>query len=389
MSLRLMVRVFQLDIPPSNKLVLLAMAEHANGEGSSCYPSIGTLMKETSLSRRSVQTVIRQLEKAGLLVRIGKARGGRSVTTEYSLSLEKPTVRTSATPTPFRGKKRVRNSAARAPFPKPKRAQNLHEKGAKFDQNRECILIEPKTEPGGALTFVGKSVEEASPNTPPKNIAATVHAFLAFNFDRPFGHPRFQEAVLRHSAEIKNGNQLEAMENVIVELGGKVPPLWYAAKHALEETLQSAAVRSEAQVGSPRQSRAAEPFSRDEIEKYCARNVAKLQRAADKFPAIAERLREVAKTLRDLSAAVCRAEHIDLESLERELTVLEETLFALVKREATEEQLSRVRREVDRCLKSFSTKLTSEQRSRVENQYLQKRLLEEFGIPRLGLFYLA
>ena len=150
MSLRLMVRVFQLDIPPAKKLVLLAMAEHANNEGSSCYPSIARLMKETSLSRRSVQTLLRELEKAELLVRVGKARGGRSITTKYALNLDKTS---------------VQNSAGRAPFPEPKRAQNLHEKGAKFDQKRECILIEPNTEPFGAVTFVGKSVEKASPNT--------------------------------------------------------------------------------------------------------------------------------------------------------------------------------------------------------------------------------
>jgi hypothetical protein len=212
---------------------------------------------------------------------------------------------------------------------------------------------------------------------------------LAFGFDHPFGHSRFQEAVLRNSAELKNGNKLEAMENVIVELDGKVPPLWYAAKHDLEETLQSAAARSEAQVGSPRQSRNAEPFSRSELETYYTRNATKLERAAERLPGIAQELREIAKTVRDRWAAACRAEHIDLESLERELTVLEENIFALVKKEASDEQISRIRQEMDRSLARYRTKMSREQISQLENQYLEKRLFEEFGIPRLSLFYLT
>lgn len=244
--------------------------------------------------------------------------------------------------------------------------------------------------PVGSVTGGSRTAAASCTNTPPKKDAsATLRAFLAFGFDAPFGHPRFQEAVLRNSAEIKNGNQLEVMENVIVELDGKVPPLWYAAKHALEETLQSAAVRSEAQVGSPRQSRAAEPFSRNEIEAYCARNAAKLERAADKFPAIAERLREIAKTLNDRWAAVCRAEHIDLESVEREFIVLEENIFALVKKEASDEQISEIHREMERSLKRHRAKMSREQMSELENQYLRKRLLEEFGIPRLSLYFLT
>jgi hypothetical protein len=242
----------------------------------------------------------------------------------------------------------------------------------------------------GAVIGGKRAAAESCTNTPPKKDAsATLRAFLAFGFDHPFGHPRFQNAVLRSAEEIGNGNLLEVMERVIVELDGKVPPLWYAAKHSLEETLKSAAVRSEAQVGSPRQSRAAEPFSRDEIEKYCARNAAKLERTADKFPAIAERLREIAKTLNDRCAAACREEHIDPESLERELTVLEETLFALVKIEATEEQISKIHREMTRSLEPYRRKMSPAQLAVVENQYFEKRLFEALELPRLSLFYLT
>jgi hypothetical protein len=247
-----------------------------------------------------------------------------------------------------------------------------------------------KNLPYVAVTGGSRAAAASCTNTPPKKDAsATLSAFLAFGFDHPFGHPRFQEAVLRNSAEIKNGNQLEVMENIIVELNGRVPPLWYAAKHSLEETLQSAAVRSEAQVGSPRHSRNAEPFSKNELENYCARNAAAIERAATRFPAIAERLREIAQSLSGCVAAAYPEGKCDLDSLERKLTVLEEAISALLEKEASDEQMSPIRPEMDRSLGPYRAKMSREQISQLERQYLQKRVFELFEIPRLSLFYLT
>jgi helix-turn-helix protein len=149
MSVRLMVRVFDLDLSSTEKLVLLAMTDHASPDGSGCYPSIDTLAKKTSLSPRSVQGAIRSMEKAGFLLRIGKAKGGRRVTTEYSIDLD------SHHPIgPKTDRKLKIKGAARAPFPNEKgaksdlkRVQLVREKGATGAQNPTCILIEPKTEP--------------------------------------------------------------------------------------------------------------------------------------------------------------------------------------------------------------------------------------------------
>jgi hypothetical protein len=49
----------------------------------------------------------------------------------------------------------------------------------------------------------------------------------------------------------------------------------------------------------------------------------------------------------------------------------------------------RFRREMDRALAVYRRKMRAEQLALVEKQYLQKRLLEEFRIPRLSLFYLS
>jgi hypothetical protein len=84
-----MARVFEMDLPPMEKLVLLAMADHARDDGTGCYPSVSRLAKKTSLSERGVQKVIRRLESEHFLASKGKSKGGRGVTVEYDLRLEK------------------------------------------------------------------------------------------------------------------------------------------------------------------------------------------------------------------------------------------------------------------------------------------------------------
>jgi hypothetical protein len=199
--------------------------------------------------------------------------------------------------------------------------------------------------------------------------------------------------VLRRAGEIKNGNVLEIMERVIVDLqdmGEKVPPPWYDAKHALEKTIQSAAIEAEVNVGSQSTQRTyTEPFSRNELETYCAGNVTKLERAAERLPAIAERLREIAQSLSGCVAAAYNEGKCDLESLERKLTVPEENVSTLLEQEVSDDQRSQIHREMDKSLQPYRGRMSSGQISQLEKQYLQKRVFEAFEIPRLSLFYLT
>lgn len=87
MSVRLMANVFELDVAASEKLVLLAMADHARDDGTGCYPAIETLARKTSQSRRGVQKIMRRLEDAGLIVPSRVSRGGPHRSTEYRLTL--------------------------------------------------------------------------------------------------------------------------------------------------------------------------------------------------------------------------------------------------------------------------------------------------------------
>jgi hypothetical protein len=87
--------IFYLDIPASEKLVLLAMADHARDDGTGCYPSIRLLAQKTSQTRRGVQKIVARLESRGLLVgppierrKGGRDGRGRGISTEYQIVVE-------------------------------------------------------------------------------------------------------------------------------------------------------------------------------------------------------------------------------------------------------------------------------------------------------------
>jgi hypothetical protein len=136
-----------------------------------------------------------------------------------------------------------------------------------------------------------------------------------------------------------------------------------------------------------------EPFSRDELRKYLERNAARLRASAEKQriprPALAVRLEETAKRLDEALTLIDSPGALDLEDLERRLTVLEEKLTASLSADADEESLLAIRREMDRSLAPYRRKMSSEQLAQLERQYMQKRLFEQFNIPRLSLFYLS
>ena len=106
-------------------------------------------------------------------------------------------------------------------------------------------------------------------------------------------------------------------------------------------------------------------------------------------PEIAGRLTEIAESLDSSSQLLDAPGTLDLEDLERRLTVLDEKIHALLTSYAPEELMLKIRREVDGQLAMYRRKMKAGQLAMVEKQYVQKRLLEEFGIPRLSLFYLS
>ncbi|MGH9796279.1 MAG: hypothetical protein ACRD5G_16045 [Candidatus Acidiferrales bacterium] len=166
-----------------------------------------------------------------------------------------------------------------------------------------------------------------------------------------------------------------------------------AVLEAAERYAEAAAGRGPEAGNGAARAAAAEPFSREELRAYFQRNAEKLDRAAALLSmgeaAIATHCRKTAQKLRDLLSLLESTASLDLEDLERRLTVLEEKLTATVTGATKEERLLAIRREMDGALTPYRRKMTAAQLAQLERQYTQKRLFEALQIPRLSLFYLT
>ena len=104
--------------------------------------------------------------------------------------------------------------------------------------------------------------------------------------------------------------------------------------------------------------------------------------------ATANRLRELAGEVRATDPAKS-AIAVDLESLERTLTVFEEKLFAALTAAAPEELLVGLKEHAARELAPYRSRMGVVQLRQVERQFVQKQLLAHYNLPRLSLFYMS
>ena len=154
---------------------------------------------------------------------------------------------------------------------------------------------------------------------------------------------------------------------------GKVNGLAWAAQavmHAAEAAVDAAtglavAAKPERESG----------FEAARVAGYLLRNAERVDAAT------AGRLRELAEQV--------RGGGLGLEELDRTLTVLEEKMFAAIVAAAPEEELVALREQAARELAPYRGKMQAVQIRQVEQQFLQKRMLEARGVPRLSLFYMG
>jgi hypothetical protein len=140
------------------------------------------------------------------------------------------------------------------------------------------------------------------------------------------------------------------------------------------------AIASEAQimagaVPAPRKE-SKPPFALEDVQAFVRRNAATLKTAGHE---------DLTAALEGLDLAALYA---DLEQLEQRLTAIEEKMIARLRAAASEEALFEARRALDLDLKPYRGKMTAEQLSMLEKQFLERRLLDASGLPRLSLFYL-
>jgi len=163
-----------------------------------------------------------------------------------------------------------------------------------------------------------------------------------------------------------------------------------------QEVLAAAEEMKEAVVGvssgepesSP--SRANEGFDPQTVSAFLRRNASLLDSA--KLPegrgiSVQTVAQDVARTLNGL-ATDAESGQARLEDLERRLTVLEEKIMAALLTATPDEALVAVRAEADRDLMPYRSKMSGPQIEQLHKQYVHKRLLEKYGLPRLSLFYM-
>ncbi len=97
---------------------------------------------------------------------------------------------------------------------------------------------------------------------------------------------------------------------------------------------------------------------------------------------------ETARALRELADTLKAAPATSLEDIERRLTVMEEKLFAVLHAAAPDEALIQLRAAADRELAPYLRKMPAAQIAQLHKQFVNKRLLEQHGLPRLSLFYM-
>lgn len=127
---------------------------------------------------------------------------------------------------------------------------------------------------------------------------------------------------------------------------------------------------------------AASPYTCAELRAYLAANAEALRKTGGLgFGEIAVSLERLANEMEQ--------HHQSLEQLEHRLTVLEEKMIALARASQSEDELLRARLELGSELGPYRSKMTAEQIAMLEKQYLERRLLERLGLPRLSLFYMC
>jgi hypothetical protein len=107
-----------------------------------------------------------------------------------------------------------------------------------------------------------------------------------------------------------------------------------------------------------------------------------------------EACRATATRLRELAAEVqaARGENeaaMDLEALERSLTVLEEKLYAALRAAAPEALLVGLKEHAALELAPYRSRMGAVQLRQVEQQFERKQLLVHYNLPRLSLFYMS
>ena len=161
-----------------------------------------------------------------------------------------------------------------------------------------------------------------------------------------------------------------------------------AAAEDMKEAAVGTSVMADLEADSQANSRDRQGFQPAIVVAFLRRSADDLQAAAQKIAGPAKTVAtDAAKTLLHLVEEV-EKKSSRLEDLERHLTVLEEKLFAALLASTADEEILKVRTEADHDLAPYRRKMSAVQIEQLQKQYVHKRLLEKYNLPRLSLFYM-
>jgi len=150
-----------------------------------------------------------------------------------------------------------------------------------------------------------------------------------------------------------------------------------------QEVLSAAEEMKEAAVGAaPAKSSDAGTLHTQDVRKFLDKNADILAKLSIPGAQVA------AESLKAAAAELKESFSLNMEDLERRLTVMEEKLFASLFAATSDEELVQVRREADSAMAPYRSKMPSSQIEQLQKQFAHKRLLEKHGVPRLSLFYM-
>lgn len=157
MSIKVMSMVF--DRYPSGgmeRLLALAMADHAGDDGRRIWPSVDELARKTMQSRSSVQRQIRRMVATGWLIPVKTATGRPGVTNEYRICPEwieggeVPSPETGVNLTPLVDEppaEVIHTGVNLTPLEKPERGVTAAERGVTRDERGVTAMTPESSEP--------------------------------------------------------------------------------------------------------------------------------------------------------------------------------------------------------------------------------------------------
>jgi hypothetical protein len=225
MTWRLMDAVCGLaDLPDEEFRVLMLLAKRAHDDGTHAFPSVERLARECGKARRTIQRILRSLERRGLITAAAHRHGGRGHATEYHLHLHPKGATGDTLPRrngdahdALSGNQRASAVTVKGVAGDHERASPVTAKGDAGDAPIYPVIDHPEhiQEPEGRATAVVSPTPAVVCGEKNEALAAFVAAVRALGETVP---PRYSTAQMRAFNELVRSLRVEDLARVYVDL---------------------------------------------------------------------------------------------------------------------------------------------------------------------------